>query len=519
MKPGQQTPDEPEKKEKLETSPEETQSEKDDKAYKALSPEELEEQRQQFVDAQFGGGKPKKDKKEDKSEPDDKAKKPEAKETEGKESETDAKDKKPPESTDKKQEAKPPRAKPAKQTSTEQTDAIIHGIKEAVQPLVDKVAGKDTPPQPDNDLTPKDKNRLEVLRHLEKTDERYRGLSAKTVEFWRREKEYQDNWKKTNPDTKFDHQSEEHDDFYKKHEPPVDEDDLDRAKEDMIVERATAASNKRIDEHTRKLNLEREFEKEKPVIEKLARESIFDFLPIASPELAKHMEVEKDGEKGLVMNQEVLEKMREDDPESVDILMTVNDQLRLTLTELHTLSKFPEHYPIRPDYNVRTEAGDRIYPHMEIIHLTKDLEAELSQLPEEETAKGNRKFITHDELMAKRKALGNVSLAELEKAKAETEKRFWWIKADDLEKAVVDYYASKAERLIGKFKARDERRAKSSATEATHKGKEKEGEEHEITRRTKPPSTSSASDKVDTTKKNTSPGGISEESFHESMGW
>lgn len=500
---------------------------------KALSEEEMEELKTEFRDISLGRARPKKkeDKKEESKETkvveeSDKPAKEEAK-AEGAETEKE----------DEKEEAKPaekpkPKRKVAEAAPSVDTalkDAITHGVEKAVKPLVDqlKPAAID---EAKMDLTPRQQKMLEVTRFIEsKNPDKHKGVTVKTLANFRAEKDYREAWEAKNPDQEWLADDEAHNAFYSKHPPTMSEDEFETAKEALVEDRVSKKLSKEHNERVSQFEQERKFETAKPQIERASQEAMLDFVPLAVPAFKALVEDDKGN---VRITAEIVEKMKETDPEAFEILDAEGEKLRIELRELDTLTQFPGHYKFDAGMAVKTlTSGERIFPHAAIKTFVDELEAELDKMPKDKdeedggSLKDGKHFITHAEYAGKIKALEGEPKSAREAAMKDLERRFWWLETPAIRKAMIADRAATVEAQVKRFDARAQRLAKATngetpeqkaereETEAEKAEQKKQEKQEEERRNHKPPNTAIASDKVDTSKKGGPQGGISEETW------
>lgn len=135
------------------------------------------------------------------------------------------------------------------------TEAAVAAVK-ATQPKVEAA------PEPE---LPRDiQRKLEVYKELEESDQKYKGLAKKVVEFSKKggiEEQYITEWKKANPGKQFDPEAEDHEEFYAKNAPDYDENDFEVAKEQIIERRAVEKARKALEPELQKQR-HREIERE-----------------------------------------------------------------------------------------------------------------------------------------------------------------------------------------------------------------------------------------------------------------
>jgi hypothetical protein len=76
--------------------------------------------------------------------------------------------------------------------------------------------------------------------------DKYKDLGRKIHDFKAKEQEYRQKWEEENPGSEFDRNDSEHRDFFRKNEPVVLPDDFEEAKEQVIVEQATARAEEKV---------------------------------------------------------------------------------------------------------------------------------------------------------------------------------------------------------------------------------------------------------------------------------
>lgn len=509
--------------------------EADDKRFAELTPAQLEEQRQEFMErVGFGDGKPKEKKvesptDEEKAAADEKAKAEAAAAEKAKTDEEKAKAEK---AEKEKKDAKPPvKKKPVAPTIDQAAlqTAIVEGTKAAVQTVVDKLTPPKPPGEPALELAPKEKATIEVLKELE-SDARYAGIVDKTLKFWKKEEEYSKAWELRNEGKQFDPVAEEHAEFYTKNEPKFDEDDFDRAKEQVVEKRVTAKVQEQIrkqhEPEMERIKTEREYEKAMPVINGIANQSVAEFVAAAAPEFAKLMTV--DGK--IVLTDPVVDALVAADKDIVELLHGPAEEVRILVTELETLGRFQKAMPLDTNKAVKlVHSKGTIYPHRELLDFAANLEAELLALPAEETTRADgRTFLAEAAVNGAIKKIESGAGTREEKnaaIRAFTAKH-WYIDVPITRNALIADRAAKMGKLVETLSRRG-KPAAPSAGDTPPKPPEKPPEKPADKPAEKPaeglgdkaPSTTDASDKTNTGNRAVPAGGISEENFNKKMGW
>lgn len=211
------------------------------------------------------------------------------------------------------------------------------------------------------------KKRLPLYKKLEDVDpEKYKGLTDKMVEFYRKEQEYAKEWEKENEE-EFDAASEEHNGFYEKHMPKLDKADLRRAELklelDEEIMKVRSENQKEIRALQQKL-AEKEFESEAKSIPDRINKSIVSAI---DKELAELDNLDDAGPRGKIAKR-ILSKVSTTIPGVVEELYKVDRRI------------------VEFDPNNKTHAA--------LEKVLQNMEGQFSSMPDSKTrAKDGRKWV------------------------------------------------------------------------------------------------------------------------------
>jgi hypothetical protein len=161
----------------------------------------------------------------------------------------------------KKPAAKPAQAATAPALTADQiAEAAARGTAKAMteSKQADKPAA---PPTPEEKLSPAEKRKVEVLRHLEQMQpEKYKGVTDKFIKSTAALSEYASNWEREHPGQAFDDQDPEHEAFFKANDVDWEEEDYTDAAVDIRVQRSLkdkdSATSQEVAEIKRKMQLQ-----------------------------------------------------------------------------------------------------------------------------------------------------------------------------------------------------------------------------------------------------------------------
>lgn len=292
-------------------------------------------------------------------------------------------------------------------------------------------------------LSKSDIKTLESLAMLEKMNPERAGIANKTVQFWKAEESYIEDWQKKNLGIKFNREDPEHSAWYDKNEPVVPEEELkeaeDQAKEYRVTAKARAelamvdAERQEIQRHKQEL----------PVIEQAAAAGVAELISAIAPDLVKAVAPE-----GLVLNDETWAKMEEEDPAAAEVLKREGGYLERKLIELERLNKFQRTY--RPDPSNRL--------HHDIANAILSAEDKISAKPAAEQLFKGKQFISQSDFRRKQmevfaKFKGKARDAEMQKV----EDAHWMLTPAMIKKVLVAEHRARAEKKLGVFRKVEER--------------------------------------------------------------
>lgn len=430
------------------------------------------------------------------------------------------------------------------ETKEEETDAAATALTADIDPLeiaeraaaravelAQKPAAPTPPAAPDFESTlPRThRNDLAAIRHLEAANPTLAGTSAKVLDFYKREDAYIKQWEASHPGQAFDADAEEHSNLYARM-PQVDPEALEVAREELREKQIEERLEKKIaakrEPELREAKFREEVEKAQPVAHNRSSEAVVEMLKQASPELYKALEV--DGKP--IISEATINKMAETDPVAFEVANENAEKLRIMVGELHKMANVQGYVPNPSAPVVLRSTDEKFFPHAELQAYAAKLEQELASLPQSQTAKGTKRFITQAELVRRHESILKSDLAPERKNAAirELDNRFWALDDKRIERALVTTFAEKTKKRIEKFTANLDRKPASAAAVAAgaapggekkvngETGKDTPPEQKTSTAR-KSPVTTTASDKIDTSKTATPPEGLTKEKIMKTM--
>lgn len=357
------------------------------------------------------------------------------------------------------------------------------------------------------------RNDLAAVRHLEATNPTMAGTSAKVLDFFKREDAYIKQWEVAHPGESFDADAQEHEAFYDRR-PKIDPETLETAleeiKEKQIEERVEKRIAAKREPELRQEQFKREVEQVQPIAFGRSNGAVIEMVKAASPELFKALDV--DGKP--IISEETIKRMEEADPVAFEVANENAEKLRIMVSELHKMVNV-DGYQAKPALEVQLRSTEEsFFPHAELEKFAGNLERELAALPQAQTAKDGKRFITQGELNQRHAAIVKSNMPELQKQAAvrDLTNRFWALDDKRIERALITKFADQTKKRIEKFTANLDRKPasaeaiaagaapnagkKASATDKTKEAAAK----GETPPARKSPVTTSASDKIDTTK-------------------
>lgn len=476
-----------------------------DNALAEATPEELEAQRQQFMHKMGYGPAPKEEPVKEEKKEDKEAK------ADDKTEEVKPDDDKEPE----KKKAK----KPKQDTNAAIKAAVKEGVTEAVRalPAPETKTEKVEPakPEPDAELSDEDKATITVLSELERINPATKGIVDKTRKFWEKETSYVAQWETDHPGEEFNQGAEEHKAWYAKNEPSFTPHDFEKAKESLLESRIASKLEKKHSEDISRVRLEHQYERALPQIMATASGAVADFVALAHPDFEALITV--NGRRTLTP--EIIAKLDEADKEATDVLEEMGEQLRLEITELETISRFASNYKLDPNRKFQLRSnGKNVYVHRDLQDFAENLENELAKVPAEETSRNGQQFVTQSEFLSKVRHIETTTPKEQRAAAIQNlERQFWTLDANAIRSSLIADRAEKAQSMIARMDQRATRAKASNGKPDEKQEKEKVEETPAKTARIKPPSTASASDKVNTAQTGKVEGEISLEEFEKKM--
>lgn len=384
-------------------------------------------------------------------------------------------------------------------------DVIERAAEAGARRVVDEMRPPEQPASNIEDsigLKKKDRRMLEWLQHMEQAyPEQYRGITARTLKFWNDEKAYKQQWMAANPGREFVSSDDEHRGFYDTNEPPIDEDDLEEAKEAVTIKKAREEAKREGQEQLRKIEAENAVRGAAPHVVRAAAAATATFVELAVPELVK--EIKASGQQ--ILAKESLEKLEDADPAAYDVLQEFGERVKVVSAEMEKLTIIGDVY--KPNRNLEViikrpgNRDEKIYPHAEILDFAQATEMQVAKLPPEETIRDGRRFVTQgqydqmvDSVMSSRR-----SPAEKRMALDQIAERFWMLSSQDIRNAYISEMADQARKRIDHLNGIFERRNKKAPAAAAPESKDGKGEaapKPASSPKPKPPSSASSSDKT-----------------------
>lgn len=326
---------------------------------------------------------PKAPKEEKKEEPKEEPK-PEAKE------ESPKKEKPEPPAEDVKVSKRKPKAEAKKE--------LVDALAEAQKPLVEAIqkqqkqeAKAPEPAKPT--LSKSDEKMVARLKKLEEINPSYSGAADNYLSFKEKEKQYQADWERKNPDAEFDPSDSDHSKWYERNEPSIDEDDFEEAKEALIREQAEKAVEERIRKEVEPLKRKQAEEsavaKAAPKIEKSLQSIGRNAAAAIDPELGKIKD---------------LSKIAEENPVAAEVLTETASRW---MPIAQAASLLYSGHPVDDKNPVFQQVGE----------LVASLEEQVSQLDEDAQVRNGKQFAT---------------ISEYAKMSQREQARHWYIGEDEL---------------------------------------------------------------------------------------
>lgn len=477
---------------------------------KAPTPEELDEQRRLFSEKMFGSS-PKREKREKAPEPT--AEKPA--ETKPPEAAAKPEDKKPDPKEAPKDEPKA-KAKPEPEEDDE-PPARSKAEPEAPQP---NVKGKPTmmdrqEQAPLAGLTKRQEMMIKDLGELERSNPEYKNIVQKTLDFWKKERSYAEEWEKAHPGEDFNPKADDHAHFYDKHEPETDQDDLEVARRNLIVREAEENAARRMNSSQSLAETKREMKEASPRIRNEARKNMFEMVELATPDVFEALKTDA--------------KAAQDTYElELDVLNKYGEVVQEVVYEMQYLLEFGDHY--QPDVAKRTKlpSGQVIYPHSVLLDFAKELQEDIAAMPADQTERDGKKFMPSGEFHERLKSIHEADMEPNRKAAAERDlkAKYWVIDREGIRKSFVKHQAEMAEKEIAKLRRLADKRSGKTPKSEELKDDSKKGEDAQTTdepgskgRKPTPPASLSGFDKSNPSTIGSAKGAENSKAFRAKMGW
>lgn len=368
----------------------------------------------------------------------------------------------------------------------------------AAEKALEKLQPKDKSAEdPYAGLSANERRQLEVIEFLNK-NEKYKGrnLVKEVRTFWEKEAEFVAKWQKEHPEEKFDESLPEVASWYQKNEASIpDADEIDDAKVEMRVDkvRQELLQKQEEAEALRRMEQDRETRvaKVKPISEQKAVESVVELIS----QVPEFKELVKDGK----LTKEAVAKMQEMDPETTDLLDREAVNLKVRVKEFNDLTMLGEYVQLDPTKRVKTDYGDTIMPHNDIIEAHMELEQRIFSQPVEKQIHNGKRFVTRQEYVTRRNAIlqGQGSDDQKKARVSELDDRVWTVSNSDIRDMLV---AQSAKKVIQTRELIQRRVSRLTPKQEEKKPDEKQAEQSKKTTQKPPPSIAAESDLVDSGK-------------------
>jgi hypothetical protein len=307
------------------------------------------------------------------------------------------------------------------------------------------------PPAAVPDMNDDDKRDLEVIKYLELTNPRYKGMSQAYTDYVQKHYAYVNDWMEKNPDKEFNPEDDEHAAWYAANQPNIDPAEIEQGRIDMAAEAKVQERLKPIEEERRKERQEKALEKAGSTIVQQIDRKILRFVESVSPELAAHV---KDAKGNPILTAENVEKIDAANPIAKEVMDdVVKNQLEPLLFELEKTTVPELGYRLSPKNNPA---------HNLIFEFLSKKERDMQSAPPgaKVDAKG-RQWMSVSEYTGQLNAIHSDSRLSQSQKEAHIEsldRTVWVITADMLEDLMVDFYGKKAKAEVERREAVARRR-------------------------------------------------------------
>lgn len=357
------------------------------------------------------------------------------------------------------------------------------------------------PVDPNANLSPADRRKIEALEYLEKHNPAYKGMPDRTREFFTREAAYKVKWLQENPGEQWNADDEQHNEFYQRFEPDINQDDLDDAlvqvqvaKElpaqvDKVVSERMAPLQEQITQAQR-IALETQIA---PEVQKAASDAALSLITQAVPEF------KDDLKKGLTPK--AIEKIKTTDPEAFELIDREMGAIRGPVQELERMALMDTLY--QPVSHNDRQKIDQVHYEMEM--------AEAGKAPDKRLTRDKKVWIPQGLLEKKIAAAKGNS-----KVIAEIESKFFCFSVDDIRNEFVRRAAGNVSSVLDIAKKRAERTSKKVEQNSTTQPAPEAVNGHVKPAPAVAPSIASVSDNVDGNIPRTADNRTEAEKFRES---
>lgn len=479
------------------------------KTLSELTPEQLEEQGKQFFEHFYPGGSTKQ--KESKAEdtpppepakkPDELAKPPPQPAVEDPEPEPEPKPEPEPEPA--------PAAKVAPVTvpptlSEFDSKAASDRRRQAEAPKKEEQESK---------LTRADKIHLQVFKRMGKLNPKYADLEQRHLQYLAKEATYITHWLDEHPGEDYQADSEDHAEFYRRHEPRFDEFDYQEARDQIITENATRDSESSSRKAIKELESRIIAKEVEPAVQESSYLAALNFIVQADDGFKEYAETGSNG--SIKLKSDTIEKWQEENPVISDLLREEAEPISVMVGELERLIRVPG-YKLDENKSVHLKLSDRQFmPDKELLNFIVQHQADQLRRPAIETMRNGKRLVATDAFEEQWRKFANdpdLTKAQKEQLLSELDASYYCLEIEDFKAALVAKHALKAKSKVEKLRSALKKMTKSGQEEhaepATEKAQKPETTPEQKPApavdkagRSKPPSSASASERVDTSKK------------------
>ena len=321
--------------------------------------------------------------------------------------------------------APPPAAPPPPAAKPPTTQPVVPPAP-VLPPVAPAAAAPPAPTVAQWTPSPREVKHLAALEKLQEIKpDLYPGIADRSRAFFQAQKAYIAKWESENPGQEFDADADIHADFYKRNEPQVDPDDMDDAKEALLVQKM----KREVGEVSEEVRQEVALKQAEPEIHRKAAAAVTalvtESLREVDPELFR--EVSPTGTP-IDLSPEFSAKLADEDPAAFSILTSHASTAASEMAEFERLHNHG--VPIDPNNKVHTSIINKI-THMDRI---------LTALPPEQAlGDGGRRYISMGDFNKHISAISeqHANPASREAAISDFRKSYWTIEYDTAKQVIL----------------------------------------------------------------------------------